>query len=355
MKTQKQHFTNLNNSNVVSRIFKNVIIVSILVLFVSCVDENEPEIINPQPDGEALAARFYNNRKFAEQEFTVDASAGGVVTGTQGTQVTFQPNSFGLNGTPVTGSVTVKLIEIYDKASMLLNDKSTLGMRANGDKEALKSAGEFYIDAEQGGNDLELLAMASVQSRPIDFADVDGGMQIFRAGGNGVDNDCDGDGIDNDCDWVEADEDGNGENDDAQIRDGQGADGEYATYNYDIGEFGWTNLDKWYNFAGPKTEIFIDVPNEFDKDNCAVYLSYDGEPTALARMDVYNTNLEMFTEHYGLIPIGLEVHIIMVAEIDGQLNYAIQGTTIVDNHIEVISGLSPITQTALETLINNLP
>ncbi len=72
-------------------------------------------------------------------------------------------------------------------------------------------------------------------------------------------------------------------------------------------------------------------------------------------MDIYNTELEMFTEHYGLIPVGLEVHIIMVAEIDGQLNYAIQGTTIVEDHIEVITSLAPITQSALEALINGLP
>lgn len=350
MKTQKQNFTNLNNSKVVNRILKNVVGLSILALFASCIDDNN-EVAQSQPDGEALAARFLDNRVDALQEFTLDAASGGVITGTQGTQVTFQPNSFGIDGSPVTGNVTVQLIEIYDKASMLLKNKSTLGKRANGDKEALKSAGEFFINAKQGSSELELLAMANVNSRPVDFADLDGGMQIFRA----KDDDCDGDGIDDDCDWVEADEDGNGEQDDAQIRDAQGADGAFATYNYDIGDFGWTNLDRWYNYAGAKTEIFIDVPNEFNQDNCAVYLSYDGEPTALARMDVYNTELEMFTEHYGLIPVGLEVHIIMVAEIDGQLNYAIQGTTIVDNHIEVISSLSPITQAALETLINDLP
>jgi len=342
MKTQKQNFTNLNNSKVVSRILKNVVALLTLVLFASCIDNND-EVLEPQPDGEALAARFENNKTAAIQEFILDASVGGIITGTQGTQVTFQPNSFGLNGTPVTGNVTVQLIEIYDKASMLLKDKSTLGERDNGDKEALKSAGEFFINAEQGANDLELLEMAAVQSRPVDFSDLEGGMQIFR-----LDDDTDGD-------WLETDEDGDGEKDDAQIRDAQGADGAFATYNYDIGDFGWTNLDKWYNFAGPKTEIFIDVPAEFNQDNCAVYLSYDGEPTTLARMDVYNTSLELFTEHYGLIPVGLEVHIIMVSEIDGQLNYAIQGTTIVDEHIEVITSLSPITQSALEALINDLP
>ena len=349
MKTQKQNFTNFNKSKVMSSILKNVVGLSILVLFASCTNDKE-EYLVPQPDGVALNQLFNDNRVDAQQEFTLDAATGGIITGIQGTQVTFQPNSFGLNGTPVTGNVTVQLIEIYDKASMLLKNKSTLGERANGDKEALKSAGEFFINAEQGANGLELLEMAGVQSRPVDFADLDGGMQIFRAG---EDNDCDG--IDATCDWVEADEDGNGENDDAQIRDGQGADGEFATYNYDIGDFGWTNLDRWYSFAGPKTDIFVDVPAEFNQDNCAVYLSYDGEPTALARMDTWNSTLEMFTEHYGLIPVGLEVHIIMVAEIDGQLHYAIQGTTIVEDHIEVIPSLSPITQPALEAMINALP
>lgn len=340
MKNKKQNFTSFNKRKVVSSILKNVVGISLLVFVASC---NPKEDIQPQPDGAALNQRFDDNRANAVQEFTIDASAGGVITGAQGTKVTFQPNSFGLNGVPVTGNVTVKLIEIYDKASMLLKDKSTLGMRANGDKEALKSAGEFFVNAEQDTNNLELLEMASVESRPIDFADLDGGMQIFRG-----DDDTNGN-------WVEADEDNDGENDNAQIKDGGGANGEFATYNYDIGDFGWTNLDRWYSFTGPKTQLYIDVPDGFDQENCAVYLSYDGEPTALARMDIWDTSLEMFTEHYGLIPIGLQVHIIMVAEINGQLNYAIQGTTIVDGHIEVISSLTPITQPALETLINGLP
>ncbi|VAW25288.1 hypothetical protein MNBD_BACTEROID04-190, partial [hydrothermal vent metagenome] len=100
MKIQKQKFTNLNNSKVVIRILKNVMGLLVLVLFASCIDNNDSEVFEPQPDGEALAARFENNRVNAVQEFTLDASIGGIITGTEGTKVTFQPNSFGLNGTP---------------------------------------------------------------------------------------------------------------------------------------------------------------------------------------------------------------------------------------------------------------
>ena len=232
MKTQKLNFTNLKNSKVVSTILKSVLSLSLIATFTSCISDPDIEDIEPQPDGIALNNRFLDNRVNALEEFTIDAASGGMITGSQGTNVTFQPNSFGINGTPVTGNVTVQLIEIYDKASMVLKNRSTLGEKANGDKEALKSAGQFFIDAKQGANDLELLNMAAVESRPVDFADLDGGMQIFRTG---IDNDCDG--IDDDCDWVEADEDGDGEQDDAQIRDAQGADGAFATYNYTRNSF----------------------------------------------------------------------------------------------------------------------
>jgi hypothetical protein len=349
MKTLTQKF---KNSKTVTNMLSNVISLSIILLFGSCTPDNEVEPYQPQPDGQALNERFLDNRNNAIQEFTLDASVGGIVIGAQGTKVQFQANSFGINGVPVTGNVTVQLLEIYDKASMLLKNKSTLGQRPNGDKEALKSAGEFFVTAKQGANELELLEMATITSKEIDPANFDGAMQIFRSGG--LDNDCDG--IDNDCDWVEADENNDGINDVPEVKDGKNtAGGSYVTYGFDISSFGWTNLDRWYSFTGPKTEIYVDVPEGYYGDNCAVYLSYDGEPTALAKMDIWDTNLEMFTEHYGLIPIGQQVHIIVVTEIDGELHYAIQGTTVVDNHIEVFTSLSPTTQTALESLINGLP
>jgi len=124
---------------------------------------------------------------------------------------------------------------------------------------------------------------------------------------------------------------------------------------FDTSSFGWTNLDRWYNFTGDKTQLYVDVPDGFDGDNCEVYLSYDGEPTALARMDIYNSTSALFTEHYGKIPVGQQVHIILIAEINGQLHYTIQGTTIVENHTEVMADPQPTTQAQLESIINALP
>ena len=56
-----------------------------------------------------------------------------------------------------------------------------------------------------------------------------------------------------------------------------------------------------------------DVPQGFNETNSAVYVSYDGEDNALALFDVYDTDEDMFTEHYGQMPIGLQLHFIFVS------------------------------------------
>jgi len=112
MKTQKQNFTNLKNSKVVSNIFKSVLGLSLIATFTSCISDSDIEDTKPQPDGVALNNMFQNNRIDGVEEFTLDAATGGVVTGSQGTNVTFQPNSLGINGTPVKENVSIQLIQI---------------------------------------------------------------------------------------------------------------------------------------------------------------------------------------------------------------------------------------------------
>jgi len=230
---------------------------------------------------------------------------------------------------------------------MVLQDKSSKGKRQNGDEEALNSAGEFFINATQNGTQLDVLQPITVKSRGILPADYEP-MGIFKGGDNLDDKDL----------WEEADENGDQEPDQAEGGEGEGTVNGTQTMvlfsNFTISSFGWSNLDRWYNFTGPKTVLYVDVPDGYNDDNCAVYLSYDGE-TGLARMDTWDAGQQMFTEHYGLIPIGQEVHFIMLAEIGGVLHYAIQPATIVDGHIEVINSLQPISEADLTTLLDALP
>jgi len=334
----KTHFKNLSN---VLRTGLAVMLLSGLAL-TSCKKNEKSD--NPTPDGQALLQRVIDNREGAVQHLTIDAGTGGIIQGDQGTKIIIPANAIGLNGQPVTGDVDIELIEIYDKGSAVLQDMSTTGRKPNGDEEALNSAGEFFLNAKQNGQQLEVLLPITIQSKGVNPADFEQ-MQVFRAGNQLEDTDK----------WEEADEDGDGETDDAQGHEREGPAGDFVmTSVFNVSAFGWTNLDHWYSFTGPKTTLFVDVPDGYDQTNCNVYLSYDGE-TGLAKMDIWDTDQEMFTEHYGSLPIGKEVHFIMIADIDGQLYYKIQGNTIVDNHIEVMDNLQPVTEADLTAAINALP
>ncbi|MCF6361036.1 MAG: hypothetical protein L3J29_09775 [Cyclobacteriaceae bacterium] len=329
---------------------KTLILLVASVIFLSCNRDGEDPVVRKKPSGEALEERFTTKRKDVVQSTPVvlDNSTGDdheVSWEENGVKIIIPPNSLGLNGSPVSGEIEIELIELYSRADMLLTNMPTSGVRANGDVEALKSAGEFYINATQNGEQLEILSPLHVQGRAldVDFGDVEA-MQVFKAGDNLEDTDI----------WDEVEV--GGINDIAGVGEVRNADGSYSPiYLFDVSSFGWTNLDRWYNFTGQLTNIFIDVPDEFDGSNCEVYLTYDGEPASLARMDIYDTTLEMFTEHYGRIPVGQDVHIILVADIGGQLHYTIQGTTIVDGHTEVMASPQPTTEAELITLINDLP
>src|SRR6187402_730943 len=102
----------------------------VLASLTACDDNDKP--IGPKPDGDALAAFVEANIEEEIQSFTLDAEAGGQIKGAKGTTIKFQTNAFlTLAGTPVTGTVDIELVEIYNRSSMVLTHKPTVGK--NGD------------------------------------------------------------------------------------------------------------------------------------------------------------------------------------------------------------------------------
>ena len=109
--------------------------------------------MDPKPDAAALNQWFDTNTENQEQHFILTASTGGNITGNQGTIVKFGANAFTKpNGDLVTGSVNITLIELYDRASMLLAKKPTNGKMSDGSISTLVSGGEFYVNATQDGS-----------------------------------------------------------------------------------------------------------------------------------------------------------------------------------------------------------
>ncbi len=347
MKTNSKTITLLNRSKNVNHNALNVLIIGLsIILLMSCSNNDDNDIIIEQIlDGQELTSAITENREEAIQTSDINSTSYSEVYGSEGTTLSIPANSFtDQDGNLVTGSVTIELIEIYDKAKMLLTKMPTNGKNGNGDIATLVSGGEFYINATQNDEQLQLVNDIFIFA-PADNFDTE--MILF----SGKDNDCDGDELTCDIIWEEQEE-----NKELEIIQREGPDGAGVTgYGGFIGNFGWTNIDRWYNDPRPKTILYVDVPEGYDNTNCNVYVSYNGEPTALALLDIYDSETGLFSEHYGQIPIGLEVHFIFVSVQDGEYVYAIKGATITENHVEVISTTNTTTEAELVNLINALP
>lgn len=348
MKTNVNTITLPNNSkNVITKLKNLFFSLVVLFLIASCETNDDMDIDPVNPDIETMilgGIEFENSiteaRENSVQNFTVSADSGGLIIGEQGTQIYFPPGGFEfLGGEAASGDVDIQLIEIYDRASMLKQQVPTNGQQANGDVVTILSGGEFFINATSNGNQLAPATDFTLTAPTDDF---DPEMTVF------IPRDCQ----DINCDVVWE------EDEDAEVNGGeiQNEDGTWTSaYVAPLNGFGWTNLDKWWSYAGPKTMVYVDVPEGFDNTNSGVYVSYDGEPNALAYFDTYDETLEMFTEHYGQMPIGLEVHFIFVSVQNGDYVYAIQGATIVDGHTEVIGTTGVTTEAGITALINDLP
>lgn len=335
--TQVNSNTNMTN-NIVNRIFGTLMIISLL--FQSCSTTDDGDCNGPcdtpsaQDFGDLRNAALENHT----QTFSFNADDGFVtLTSANGVQININGSCLTLNGGPVTGNVDIDYVELFDKGSMLTTNKPTMGELPNGDRALLISGGEFFIEASQNGSSLDTncglqLAIPSALTGGPDAA-----MTLWEGR-----TDADGD-----LSWDE-------------VEDPAGQGGvftEGSQYFSLLEGFGWSNVDRFYSDPRPKTQIQVQPPVGYDNTNSAVYLSYDGEDTGLAQLDTYDSGQNLFSEHYGQIPIGLECHVIFVTEDNGSWRYAIKPVTIVANDIISFSLTETVvgTEASLTTLINGLP
>lgn len=313
-----------------------------LLLFIctGCDNDNDQ---NYKPNAIALNNWFDKAIANRTQYFAIDASIGGHIKGEKGTILEFSANTFStLNDEVATGEVNIELIEIYDRATMLLANKPTNGKKADGSISTLISGGEFFVNATQEGTQLKMKSGYTIVAPTANTGSASQEMKLFNGEIKCIENDCD-------LIWNEQQDRG------VDVGETQDTGGLTPAYFVFQTKFGWTNIDRWYNDPRPKTTIYVDVPDGFDNTNCGIYLAYDGEPAALASFDKYDKNKNLFTEHYGLIPVGLKVHFILVSIIDDKIHYAIQPATIAENHVEIIDVVHPITEEQLVDLIHGLP
>lgn len=285
------------------------------IAIVSCNDSNDL-VTTP------TATEFTNVRKAAlehqTQNFTLTAGTGVItLTSAKGVTIKINGNCLTKNGNPVTGTVDIQFVELFDKGNMLVTNKPTIGILPNGNHELLISGGEFFIKATQGGQELATTCNINIIV-PTNLTDgVDNTMTLWKGiiDANG------------DLAWEDA-RDAAGPN---GVKGGVQAEGN--NYYVTFGNFGWTNVDRFYSDPRPKTTILAAAPTGYDNTNSAIYLSYDGEgQNALAKLDTF-TAAGLFSEHYGQIPIGLACHVIFATEDNGQWRYAIKAVTVQANDV----------------------
>jgi len=297
---------------------KNVFLLVLFAvsLFMGC-EKEEPSNPLPQPANfkalqeEALAERT--------QTAQFEAEEGLSFTSAKGTMLQIPPNSLFQNGDTASGTVALEFVELYERKDMLVTNSATMGIAPDGSRAALVSGGEFYVNVTKDGEALDI----NNQMQMFVPANLTGGGDPAMTLWQGV---VDADGT---MAWEE-EKDDTGQGEDRVVVEGEG---DNATYYVSFGEFGWTNVDRFYSDPRPKTTLKVEVPDGYDAGNASVYLSYDGEPNTLARLDTYDSGTGLFSEHYGQIPVGLEMHVIFVTEEAGQWRYAIKGVTVAADDI----------------------
>lgn len=324
--------------------FKNIALVFLASLaIVSCSDDSA--------DGNHIpsAPEFNNLRQTAmeniTQHFTLTAGNGAVTfTTDKGVEVTINGNCLTLNGNPITsGQVDIEYAEVFDRGTMLVTDKTTMGRLPNGDMALIISGGEFYINATQSGQQLDVTCPMQLRIP----ADLTGGLDSEMTLWDGT--------IDEDgnLDWREQEENPAGTNG-GVFGEGQGGNAAYYAF---LNDFGWTNVDRFYSDPRPKTTILAEAPTGYNFGNSAIYLHYDGQGSALAKLDTFNTTTNQFSEHYGQVPIGLEAHVIFVTEDGGNYRYAIKAVTVAAGDVYVFTNAETIVGTEAQVIaaINGLP
>ncbi len=327
-------------------LLKTTMMLSLLTtLFISC-EKNDDNDCNGDCDPRPTANEFAAIREDAllelTQTFQLNVTNGTTTfTSTNGVEIDINPSCITLNGNAVTGTIDIKYIEVFDGGNMLVTDKTTMGVLPTGDMAMLISGGEFYINATQNGQQLALNCAMNLRI-PASLTESENDMTLW-------DGTIDADG---NIDWREQNDPTGGQGG-VFLEQGTAGNTYYAFFN----SFGWTNVDKFYSHPGPKTQILVTVPSGYNFQNSAVYLHYDGEGNALAKLDTYDAVTGQFSEHYGQIPVGLACHIIFATEENGQWRYAIKPVTITTNAIynftfgETVVG----TEAQLVAAINALP
>lgn len=272
-----------------NRILNRAILpICVCIFFViSCV----PEYENITTYEKTLAS-FFDKVRTHEQVYSFEAEAGFTHETARNTILNIPENAFSTqDGNIISGTVELTFIEVLDKSFIMLYDKPTITR----DGDLLESAGVFYIDATQNGEELELNQNIEIQVVSDNTED----MRLFF--------------------WTPGIE--LGLNDGWRTLNGSSAEqSEWTTmgtmenvsgYTLKFDHLDWINCDRFQNLEDDQlTSFCLNLPDDYNNTNTISYVIYEDFNSIIRIPGNLNNNEFCYPENSA--PIGYNVSIVVI-------------------------------------------
>lgn len=246
------------------------------------------------PDGIALKNLYANNLDAITQYDSFDASQNFIFTSEKGVKVLIDGNCLRKqNGDSVTGEVEFSYVEIFDRGTMLVTNKPTVGMVGN-EPRLLNSGGEFLVKVSQNGEELTTNCGYSIHAPTSITGGTDPDMDAFVGS---ID-------TNGELTWSNLTQ-----NTEMWTGFNQAVNAE--AYNVIHNAFDWFNFDKFVDLGQGFTAVTFITPGGFNNSNSSVFMATKTRPNSLAFASTR-------------MPIGTEVYYILVAEFDSGFKYAVK-------------------------------
>lgn len=268
-------------------------------LFMSCnKDNNQEDFIETVPYNSI--EDFFKANEVKAQDFTLNATKGGTIKGKDGTEVTFEANSFvNANGDIVTGTVIVELKEIFKASDMVLSNKPTNALSVLGEKTFLISEGETEVQVKQNGTKVALVDGKKISISVPASGSQDESMQAFVGNPKGVQ------GATGTMIWTLA-------KPRVTFVPSNTTLNTTNKYLYDAFSTGWRNCDKFYNYAGDKTTNSVNLTNSPNKKETMLFIVFkdNNRPAVVRYITNYTNGLKSYNN---MMPVGLEVTFVAIS------------------------------------------
>lgn len=277
--------------------------------------------------------KLFNQIQTPSQTFTINAQSAHTLKGNNGTVIKIKANSFvDKNGNVVQGDVNLEVKEIYGKGDMISSNAHTVS-----NDMILESGGEMYMDASRNGEPLML-----ANDKPIQVempTNGNGDMQLFYGRPD-----------QNSINWTLANNNTTAPTSNSNVNTGN-------SYNFNINGLGWINCDKFRRNNGRNTKIAVRVPERFDSTNTAVFIVFKGQ-NSVTRFDGYSEpityNGGQFETKWYSVPVGAEVTLVAISELNGEYYSASKPVRISQNMTEELT-FSPTTMELFKADMAKLP